>query len=101
MKKLAILGASYLQQPLVEKANAMGLETHCFAWDTNEAVCKEIAHFFYPISVLDKEQILEKCQEIQIQGITTIATDICIPTIAFVAQKMNLTSNSFHSSLLF
>ena len=100
MKKIAILGASYLQLPLINKANAMGLETHCFAWDNDEAVCKDIAHFFYPISVLDKELILEKCEEIKIDGITTIATDICIPTIAFVSDKMNLISNGFKSSIL-
>lgn len=100
MKKLAILGASYLQKPLVEKAISMGLETHCFAWDNDEAVCKECAHFFYPISVLEKELILQKCQEIQVNGITTIATDICVPTISYVAERMNLTANSFHSSLL-
>ncbi|MGC4041443.1 MAG: ATP-grasp domain-containing protein [Flavobacterium sp.] len=100
MKKLAILGASYLQKPLVEKANAMGLETHCFAWDNEEAICKDIAHFFYPVSVLDKELILEKCQEVKIDGITTIATDICIPTVTYVAEKMRLASNSFKSSIL-
>jgi biotin carboxylase len=100
MKKIAILGASYLQKPLVDKANAMGYETHCFAWDNDEAICKTIAHFFYPISVLDKEEILEKCQQIGIDGITTIATDICIPTVAFVAEKMKLTANSVHSSIL-
>ena len=40
MKKLAILGASYLQEPLVLKANQMGLEMHCFAWDSKDVVCK-------------------------------------------------------------
>lgn len=43
-QKLAVIGASYLQQPLVEKANEMGLEVHCFAWEEG-AVCKEIAEF--------------------------------------------------------
>ena len=33
MKKLAILGASYLQVPLIKKANEMGIETHVFAWE--------------------------------------------------------------------
>ncbi|RQO31939.1 hypothetical protein DBR32_03795 [Taibaiella sp. KBW10] len=98
MKKLAIVGASYLQLPLVEKAKSMGIETHCFAWDDG-AVCKMISDYFYPISVLDKENILMKCQEIGIDGITTIATDIAIPTICYVAQKMNLISNSLESSL--
>ncbi|MFY8097718.1 MAG: ATP-grasp domain-containing protein [Flavobacterium sp.] len=99
MKKLAIIGASYLQLPLVEKAKKMGIETHCFAWPEG-AVCKEIADYFYPISILDKEDILEKCLEISIDGITTIATDMAVPTICYVAEKMNLISNSFTSSLV-
>lgn len=36
MKKPAILGASYLQEPLVFKTNQMSLETHCFAWDNED-----------------------------------------------------------------
>ena len=31
-KKLAIIGASYLQLPLIQKAREKGLETHVFAW---------------------------------------------------------------------
>lgn len=98
MKKLAIIGASYLQLPLVEKAKKMGIETHCFAWPEG-AVCKDISDYFYPISILEKEEILDKCIEIGIHGITTIATDMAVPTICYVAEKMNLISNSFLSSL--
>lgn len=97
-QKLAIIGASYLQLPLVETANKMGIETHCFAWE-NGAVCKEICDYFYPISVLDKDAILEICKKVKVDGITTIATDIAMPTISFVAEKMNLISNSFQTSL--
>lgn len=100
MKKLAILGASYLQKPLIEKAKEMGIETHCFAWDNDLAVCKNISDFFYPISVLEKEQLLVKCKEIGIDGITTIATDICVPTIAFIAKNLNLISNTYKSSII-
>lgn len=99
MKKLAIIGASYLQQPLVEKANVMGIETHCFAWPEG-AVCRDIASYFYPISILEKEAILEKCSEIGIDGITTIATDMAVPTISFVAEQLNLVSNSFFSAIV-
>lgn len=97
--KLAILGASYLQRPLFEKAKEMGIETHCFAWEEG-AVCKDISDYFYPISVLDKDAILEVCSKVKIDGITTIATDICIPTISYVAEKLNLISNSFESALI-
>ena len=96
-KKLAIIGASYLQLPLVERAKKMGIETHCFAWSEG-AVCKNVADYFYPISILEKETILQKCLEINIDGITTIATDMAVPTICYVAEKMNLVSNSYISS---
>lgn len=99
-KKLAILGATYLQLPLVEKAKEMGIETHCFAWDNDYAVCKYVADYFYPISVVEKDVVLQKCKEIGIDGITTIATDICVPTISYVADIMNLTANSIQTSLI-
>jgi len=98
-KKIAIIGASYLQLPLVETANRLGLETHCFAWEEG-AVCKEKSDFFYPISVLDKEAILKICEDVKVEGITTIATDIAVPTISFVAENLNLIGNTYASSLI-
>jgi len=98
MKKLAIIGASYLQLPLVLKAKEMGIETHCFAWEEG-SVCKEIADFFYPISILDKEQILEVCERNDMDGITSIASDSAVPTVSFIAQKMALIGNDFKDSI--
>ena len=98
MKKLAIIGASYLQLPLAQKAKEMGIETHCFAWEDG-AVCKEIADFFYPISILEKEQILEVCEQIDIDGITSIASDAAVPTVTYVAEKMALIGNDFKDSI--
>ncbi len=92
-KKLAVIGASYLQLPLVRKAQEMGLEVHCFAWE-DEAVCKDVADYFYPIDVKKKEEILEVCQRVGINGITTIAADLPVPTINYVASRMGLISNS-------
>lgn len=96
--KLAIIGASYLQKPLVLKAKEMGIETHVFAWDEG-AVCKEISDYFYPISIIEKEQIFNKCKEIRIDGITSIASDAAVPTICYVAEKMGLLSNSYADAL--
>jgi biotin carboxylase len=99
MKKLAILGASYLQVPLIKKANELGIETHVFAWEDG-AVGKNMADFFYPISILEKDLILEKCKEIEIDGITTIATDIAMPTVNFIANQLNLIGNSLEATLI-
>ena len=67
MKKIAIIGASYLQVPLIEKAKQLGLETHVFAWAAND-VGERIADYFYPISIVEKEEILSKCVEIGVDG---------------------------------
>lgn len=98
-KKLAIIGASYLQLPLVRKAKEMGLHTICFAWEEG-AVCKDEADEFFPISIIEKERILEVCQEKQINGICSIASDVAAPTVAFVAERMQLVGNSYQSSIL-
>lgn len=99
MQKIAIIGASYLQLPLVEKAKIMGLETHCFAWETN-AVCKHIADFFYPISITEKEKILSVCQQLKIDGILTIASDLAVETVNYIAEKMDLIANPYQYTSL-
>lgn len=98
MKKLAVIGASYLQLPLVRKAKETGLEVHCFAWEEG-AVCKGIADYFYPVSVIKHEQILKICQEVKIDGICTIASDVASPTVAYIAEKMGLTANPYDSAV--
>lgn len=92
MKKLAIIGASYLQLPLVKKAKEMGIETHCFAWEEG-AVCKDLATYFYPISIIEKGKILKKCKEIGIDGITTIASDTATVAVNYVASNLGLITN--------
>lgn len=91
-KKIAIIGASYLQLPIVKKAKEMGIETICFAWEEG-AVCKDVADKFFPISIVDKEAIFKVCQEIGIDGITTIASDTAVITVNYVASRLGLRSN--------
>ena len=96
-KKIAIIGASYLQVPLIKKAKEMGLETHVFAWRVGDEG-EEIADFFYPISIVEKEKILYKCREIGIDGICSISSDLATTTVCYIAQKMKLTSNTIECS---
>ena len=92
MQDIAIIGASYLQLPAVRKAQEMGLRVHCFAW-LDGAVCKDVADYFYPISITDKEAILQKCREAGVAGVTSIASDVAVPTVNFVAGKLGLPGN--------
>lgn len=94
---LAIIGASYLQLPLIKRAKEMGYITHVFAWAANDVGEKE-ADFFYPISIVEKDTILEKCKEIDICGICSIASDLAAITVNYVANKLGLNSNSIHAT---
>lgn len=94
--KLAIIGASYLQEPLIQKAKSRGIETHVFAWKVGD-VGEKSADYFYPISITEKEEILKKCEEIGIDGICTIASDLAVTTVGYVAEHMGLIGNSADS----
>jgi len=92
-KNLAIIGASYLQLPLIEKAKEMGFTTHVFAWAAGD-VGEMAADHFYPISITEVDEITEKCREIGICGICSIATDLGNYTVNYVADKLGLPGNS-------
>lgn len=91
-RKIAIIGGSYLQLPAVLKAKELGYEVHCFSW-RDGAVCEKHADYFYPISIVEKEDILKECRRIGIDGITTIASDVAVLTVNYVASRMGLLSN--------
>lgn len=92
MRKIAIIGASYLQMPLIERAKELGLETHVFAWECGD-VGEKAADYFYPISIVEKEKILAKCKQIGIDGVCTIATDLGAITANYVATALRLPGN--------
>lgn len=93
MKKLAIIGANDFQNQLIMKAKSLGYETHVFAWQCGD-VGERTADYFYPISIVEKDKILEKCKEIGIDGICSIASDLATITVNYIAEKMGLCGNS-------
>ncbi len=99
MKRLAIIGASYLQEPLIRKAKEMGLETHVFAWAAGD-VGEKIADHFYPISITEKDEILDKCRQIGIDGICSIASDLAVVTVNYVAEHLGPVGNGSENTLL-
>lgn len=99
MKKLVIIGANDFQNQLILKAKSLGYETHAFAWEDG-AVGKYNADFFYPISIVEKEKILEICRTIKPNGICSIASDLATITVNYVAEKLNLPCNRTEYSLI-
>ena len=98
-KKLVVIGANDFQNQLILKAKERGFETHVFAWKEG-AVGEKTADYFYPISIIEKEAILEECRKIQPDGIISIASDLAAITVNYVAEHLGLTGNGIESSLL-
>ncbi|GGQ33895.1 ATP-grasp domain-containing protein [Shewanella litoralis] len=90
MKKVAVIGSGEFQLPLIMAAKNQGVETHVFSWGGNESV----ADFFYKISIVEKEQILDKCKQLEIDGICSIGSDLANITVNYVALAMGLVTNS-------
>ncbi len=94
MDKLVIIGANDFQNQLILKAKEMGYETHVFAWKDG-SIGEKTADYFYPISIVEKEKILEECRKIKPCGICSIASDLAIITVSYVAEKLNLPCNPY------
>ena len=97
-KNIAIIGASALQLPLIERAKELGYVTHVFAWKAND-VGEKAADFFYPLSIIEKELILDKCKDIGICGICSIASDVAAVTVNYVATSLGLSGNSMEVTM--
>lgn len=99
LKKIAIIGASYLQNPLILKAKELGYETHVFAWQCGD-VGEKTADYFYPISIVEKDLILDKCKEIGVDGVCSIGSDLANIAVSYIASSLGLVSNSIESTRL-
>ena len=93
MKNIVIIGAGEFQNPLILKAKELGYTTHVFAWEEG-AVGKETTDFFYPISIVEKEQILTECQRIRPEAVVSIASEVANLTVQYLSEKLGLTCNS-------
>lgn len=93
MKKIVIIGANDFQNQLILKAKEMGFETHVFAWQDG-SIGELTADYFYPVSIVEIDEILEKCKEIKPDAVATIASDLANITVSKVAAGLGLPGNT-------
>lgn len=96
-KKLMILGASQLQLPAIIKAKEKGL--YVIVLDMNKnAIGVSYADEFYEISTIDKDSIVKKAEELKIDGIMTLATDMPMRAVAAVGEHLGLKTISYETA---
>ncbi|EAJ9014090.1 ATP-grasp domain-containing protein [Campylobacter jejuni] len=92
-KHFFIIGGGDLQADLVLHAKKDFI-THVFDYNEN-CFCKDLADYFHPISIADKEKILELAIKFNIVGIATAATELGNLTVCYIGEKLNLGTNSY------
>ncbi len=98
-KRVLILGASFLQVPMIRAAKRLGYWT--IVVDQNpDAVGAPLADEFFEISTLDTDAVLAVARSRCIDGITTAATDAPVRVLAAVGQELGLPAISVESSVL-
>ena len=95
---IAIIGANDFQNQLILRAKAMGYVTHVFAWQCGD-VGERTADYFYPVSIVEKERILEICRAVRPVGVCSIASDLAAITVNFVAEGLGLVGNGMKSAM--
>lgn len=98
-KKIAILGANEPLRVFYEQAKALGYKIISFAWEEG-AVCKEMADRFYPISILEKEEIASICKKMGVDGVNCFSLESAVPSVNFISRFLGLPANSERSEHL-
>lgn len=98
MKKLMLLGGMRYLIPVIEAAHKLGVYVI-----TADYLPENIAHKYSDeycnVSIIDKEAVLEKAKELQIDGIMSFACDPGVATAAYVAEKMGLPCSGSYESV--
>ena len=99
MKRIAIIGANEFQNPLILKAKEMGFETHVFAWEAGD-VGERTADFFHPISIVEIDQIFKVCQDLDVDAVASIGSDLAVLTVNSIARRLGLPCNDEETDLV-
>ena len=97
-RRILILGARVYQLPLIRKALSLGHTVHVASYDQNDPGMK-IAHKAWTVDTTDKENILAICRENQIDMIITVGTDVAVPTIGYVNERLKLRGFGYQTGI--
>jgi biotin carboxylase len=95
-----ILGAGQYQIPIIKLAQQRGFEAIAVSV-SGEYPGFSVADSFYEVDVREAEIILKIAKREKISGILTDQTDIAVPAVAYVAEKMGLPGIGYDVALRF
>jgi len=100
MSKIMVIAGGDWQCPIVKKAKDLGHYVICSNLYENSPAFS-FADEYRVADVKDKEKNLQYAKEIQPDAIITDQTDIAVPTVAYIAEKLGIKGIGYQNSILF
>ena len=92
MKKIMLLGGNYYQMTATKAAKALGC--HVISVDyLPDNPAHKFADEYHNVSTTDRDAVLALAKKLKIDGIWTYASDVSAPTVAYVAEQLDLPTN--------
>ena len=98
MKRILILGASLLQVPAIIKAKELGYYVGVVDYDAS-APGIQYADEYYNVSTNDIAHVVELAKRFRANGVTTLATDLPVRTVAAVCEELGLPGISLETAI--
>ena len=89
--KIAIMGSGILAKIFAERAKELGIESHCFSFDSTDIACR-VVDYFYKVNIFDTNTITKICKEKGIGGVIA-TTELTIYPTAVVAANIGALGN--------
>jgi biotin carboxylase len=99
-KIICVVAGGEWQVPLISKIQAKGFKVLNINIDSS-AKGASLANYFEEADVLDKKLCLAIAQRYELAAVVTDQSDIAVPTVAYIAEKLSLPGIGYQCSLLF
>lgn len=100
MKNIMIIGASKGQKAIIDACKELGYQSIVVSPKGNYPGLKE-ANVTIFVDVTDKKKILTEAKGLSIDAVITDQLDLAVPSVAYVAENLNLPSIGYETSLIF
>jgi len=97
--RLLVLGTGVYQVPAIAQAVRSGLEVVACSY-TAEDPGRAHASYFENVDITDKAAILDVAEAYDVAGIMTIASDVGVPAVGYVNDRLGLSGVSEHTAIL-
>ena len=100
MKKILVIGAGIGQIPIIQLAKDEGMYVITLSTRPNE-IALSLSDEHISIDIFDLERVVEVAKEKNIDAVISDQNDMMMPTVAYVAEKLNLPGNTYSQAIAY